>query len=455
MSEKKISTENFSERKVQKDKNTEIDDSPSKEDHSFPSPPPSSSSTDQIKKEIRSLSLHEITKQKGFQEESKEHKFWNLQPVPKMGEQVNDEGPIDDEKNVDEIRKEPYNLPEGFEWCETPIDEEKVGHEVYALLNENYVEDDDNMFRFDYSLSFLQWALKPPGFLKNWHIGVRVSKNKKLVGFITAIPATVMIHSKLLKLVEINFLCVHKKLRDRRLAPVLIKEITRRVNTQNIWQAVYTAGKVIPKPVACCRYYHRSLNPKKLIEVGFSHLGKNMTIARTIKLYKLPEEPLCKGIRALAPKDISSACKLINKYLEKFLIRPIFTEVEFAHWFLPVDGVVNSFVIEDEKTHQITDFFSFYTLPSTILGNQQHKILKAAYAYYNVATTVSLTILIKDALICAKKLGFDVYNCLDIMENETFFSDLKFGKGDGNLQYYLFNWRCPEMSAPKVGLVLL
>ena len=37
---------------------------------------------------------------------------------------------------------------------------------------------------------------------------------------------------------EVNFLCVHKKLRTHRLAPVLIKEITRRVHCRNIWQAV-------------------------------------------------------------------------------------------------------------------------------------------------------------------------------------------------------------------------
>lgn len=29
--------------------------------------------------------------------------------------------------------------------------------ELYGLLNENYVEDDDNMFRFDYSPDFLLW----------------------------------------------------------------------------------------------------------------------------------------------------------------------------------------------------------------------------------------------------------------------------------------------------------
>merc|ERR1712018_332819 len=96
-------------------------------------------------------------------------------------------------------------------------------------------------------------------------------------------------YKKVVKLVEINFLCVHKKLRSKRLAPVLIKEITRRVNCQGIFQAVYTAGVVLPTPVGTCRYWHRSLNPKKLIEVQFSHLSRNMTMQRQIKLLKLPE----------------------------------------------------------------------------------------------------------------------------------------------------------------------
>jgi glycylpeptide N-tetradecanoyltransferase len=56
--------------------------------------------------------------------------------------------------------------------------------------------------------------------------------------------------------------------RSKRLAPVLIKEVTRRVNLQDRWQAVYTAGVVLPKPVARCQYFHRSINPKKLFEVS-------------------------------------------------------------------------------------------------------------------------------------------------------------------------------------------
>lgn len=101
------------------------------------------------------------------------------------------------------------------------------------------------------------------------HVGVRVTKSGRLISFISAIPATILVYGKQLKVVEINFLCVHKKLRSKRLAPVLIKEITRRVNLTGIFQAVYTAGVVLPKPVTTCRYWHRSLNPRKLIEVSY------------------------------------------------------------------------------------------------------------------------------------------------------------------------------------------
>ena len=35
-----------------------------------------------------------------------------------------------------------------------------------------------------------------------------------------------------------------------------------------------------------------------------------------------------------------------------------------------------------------------------------------------------------------------------------FLEKLKFGIGDGNLQYYLYNWKCPKMDPKNIGLVL-
>ena len=120
-------------------------------------------------------------------------------------------------------------------------------------------------------------------------------------------------------MVEINFLCVHKKLRSKRLAPVLIREITRRVNCQGIFQAVYTAGVVLPKPVGTCRYWHRSINRKKLIEVKFSHLSRNMTMQRHLKLYRLPEETKTKGLRKIKIDDVPATCKLLNEVKKSYL----------------------------------------------------------------------------------------------------------------------------------------
>ena len=61
----------------------------------------------------------------------------------------------------------------------------------------------------------------------------------------------------------------------------------------------------------------------------------------------------------------------------------------------------------------------------------------------------------KNALILAKEHGFDVYNCLNVMENETVFKDLLFGKGDGTLKYYFYNFVCPETVPSDLALVLM
>lgn len=53
----------------------------------------------------------------------------------------------------------------------------------------------------------------------------------------------------------------------------------------------------------------------------------------------------------------------------------------------------------------MTDFLSFYTLPSTIMNHPTHKSLKAAYSFYNVHTKTPLIDLMSDALILAKSVS--------------------------------------------------
>lgn len=79
---------------------------------------------------------------------------------------------------------------------------------------------------------------------------------------------------------------------------------------------------------------------------------------------------------------------------------------------VPRPNVIESFVVEKDK--KITDFVSFYSLPSSILKHVEHTTLNVAYSYYNVPNEHSLEDLMKNALTKAKEKGYDVFNALDV-----------------------------------------
>ncbi len=399
------------------------------------------------------------------------HRFWDTQPVPRPGINTNNDdksnsneiidyskyvGPIDTLKTPDDVRKEPYPLPKGFGWCVVDLNDPAQLKSTYTLLSENYVEDDENMFRFDYSPEFLQWALQPPGYFPEWIVGLEAVESKRLLALITGIPTRMNVLGKSIKMAEINFLCVSKKLRAKRLAPVLIKEITRRVNLTDQWQAIYTAGVNIPEPIGCSKYYHRSLNPKKLIDVNFSVLQPRMTMARTKRLYAVPETPKLPFV-PMELRHCKSVHKLLSNYLKKFKVHIEMNIDEVAHCFLGREDVVYSYVIENrENPDNATDLCSFYNLPSLIIGNTEYSHVKAAYSFYNIATTVPFCDIIADALVFAKQNDFDVFNMLNLMGNASVFTKLKFGEGDGRLHYYLYNYSIGQkLNADDIGIVLV
>lgn len=207
-------------------------------------------------------------------------------------------------------------------------------------------------------------------------------------------------------------------------------------------------------------YWHRSLNPKKLIEVKFSHLGRNMTMQRTLKLYRLPEQPQLPGFRKYTPGDLKAALPLVNEvwllmhwkiFIQITLINndsdfsclvfiQVFTGTSiywgrilslvhskgrhcgvFCKWgkiqrlpWLFMSTMMNRGELEtifyiSQTDGQVTDFISFYSLPSTIMHHPTYKTLRAAYSFYMAATKVTRTQLVKDALIIAKQVCYNCY----------------------------------------------
>ncbi|KAJ5041749.1 uncharacterized protein L3040_005318 [Drepanopeziza brunnea f. sp. 'multigermtubi'] len=325
-------------------------------------------SNQKIEEAMKKLSLEEIMT--GLASSGKNvkdmasYKFWQTQPVPKFGESSEpiEEGPFKI-VDIEKVSKEPGPLLPGFEWVTMDLTREEEIQELFALLYGHYVEDDEAMFRFNYSQSFLRWALMCPGWTKEWHLN----------------------------------------------------------------------------------------------DVGFSPLPANSKPSYQVRKYALPDHTSTKNLRPIEARDVDGVLSLLQRYLEKFDMAPVFTREEVEHWLLNKrddadDKVVWGYVVEDPTSKKITDFFSFYILSSSVISSSVHKEIRAAYLFYYATEhgldpqytrsdlKVRLNELIHDALILAKKFKFDVFNALTLLDNTLFLEDQKFGAGDGQLHYYLYNY---------------
>ena len=126
-----------------------------------------SSDSDKASEALQKMSitdlLSELSSGGKNQKEMASYKFWNTQPVTRFDEQstVKKDGPI---KEIDPVKvsKQPDPLLAGFEWTTLDLTDDKELQELWDLLTYHYVEDDDAMFRFRYSQSFLHWCVISP-----------------------------------------------------------------------------------------------------------------------------------------------------------------------------------------------------------------------------------------------------------------------------------------------------
>ena len=278
-------------------------------------------------------------------------KFWSTQPVPQFNKPLNIEfGPILKDINIENIPKEPYTLPEGFEWKEINLNQVSDIDKLYEFLKSNYIEDESHLFGSDYSKDFLKWFLSPPEMNNDWLLSVvkedKIKNKKKIIGFISAIPTKLSINNNEIKMAKVCFLCVKKEFRKKRLTPVLIKEITRRINLKNIWQGIYKTFAYLPKAFTKSQYYYRVINLKKLLDVQYTYLPNNkMSLGNALKKYDLPDEPKISGFRKMEEKDLEQIYNLILLRNKKYKIYEILDIKEVEHWLLPRNNIVYTYVL--------------------------------------------------------------------------------------------------------------
>ncbi len=105
--------------------------------------------------------------------------------------------------------------------------------------------------------------------------------------------------------------------------------------------------------------------------------------------------------------DVDTVTALLAEHQATFAYHAKFTREEVLHWIVPTDKVVFAYVVESEGA--ITDFISFYSLPSSVSGHSRYSMVKAAYMFYWVPKGLGQDrdrniSLVHDALVMAQKV---------------------------------------------------
>ena len=397
---------------------------------------------------------------------NQQHLFWGKQPVPQSEKNVIKAGPLlISDKQI--ISNHFARLPENFQWSSFDVFDEKDLSELTDFLAENYISSEDQKFRLIYHKEFLQWALTPPGYKRKWHISIR--DGNKLIAFISCIPATISstdIHD-LIPLV--NFLCVHKEYRSKRLTPFLITETVRQVDLTNITryhpaQFLYTVNTALPTKICNTNFFYRPLNIKKLMNSGF--LTSELEISNIYELFPTLTIQNKDSVnwQPLTTSYLKQTHQHLQNHLNKYTLHIDFSEKEFLHWFWDRKHNFSDIISVGEKetinyltnntlkspvrcwvnivNKEIIGFFSYYVLNS--------ENIKIAYVFYH---TLNLTEAIQE-VFTKNHDNVDIIAILNIANRESTIQDLNFYMGDkkSSLNYHFYNWETPPIHPNQINL---
>ena len=307
-------------------------------------------------------------------------------------------------KNVEQQK-----LPDDFEWSSHSLET------IYDFLKENYVSDED--FKLRYTMETLKWAIDVPG---HQNICINEKHTQKIIGLISLTPFTMKLNNKEVKSVQVNFLCVHKDYRNRKLVGYLVTEAKRISESKNRNQSIATIHNSIPGSILKASYWHRLIDVEKLVKVGFYQTDRLKE-----KYFEVRGNS---QFRKMTPKDVPKVTQILKDYFKKFKIVPVVNETWVKHWLLPRDGVMYSY-LNDETS----DFLSFYGIPYDKVGSTD--TVNQAYLFYMTGDNFN------DAFLIAQNAGFDVFNTLDVVHSEDLLKKHRFLKGTGYVNYHLFDWK--------------
>lgn len=330
--------------------------------------------------------------------------------------------------------KEPSKLPESLTWCTLDSKNMQDMTELSLFLNKHYMYEPGENMALVYSPEFLSWYLSTPNSEGHNNLCIGIKTQNKLVASITGVFFNGAFFNNELKLMDVDFLCIHPKIRKKGFAKKLIDEVVRQKINKNVFHGTFSGNTELNKQICDLKFYHRPINVKKLIKSNFLEVD-NPDIEASEKMFQINDE-LDENFVKFTDEYTDEVHNLLNTYLNDFPVHFTFTKEQIKYLF--INPHVNSYVyLQDGK---VTDFISITKTDYKVYKPKNISNIKIGTIFYYAPMNNTLYTLGKNLIIASKKEGIDVINCLDDMDNHKLINNLKFTQGTGTLKHYLYNW---------------
>lgn len=322
-------------------------------------------------------------------------------------------------------RAAPENLPRGYAFA--TLENVEIA-QLHALIKSSYGEDGAVL---GYAEDFLRWEMENPQHRREYALALKFEA--ALVGFVMAKEQRVVVRSAEVALVGVNFLCLHATHRGTGLAPLLIREITRRANENGIATAIFTGGRELAFSFCRAQYVHRPVNAAKLAELGF--VPKWATRFATACEKKL---------RPMADADVDALLRAYERECACYDVYEKMDRCTFAHTFLPRSNFVFTYVAVDNAC----EFVSFFVV-DTVFADK--KTIKTAYLHYYASEDPQMLV---DALVpVLAGLEIDLLNFLAVGKNTKITGPAYF-PGTGFLNYSFYNFRTEKVAPERLFFIM-
>lgn len=318
--------------------------------------------------------------------------------------------------------------------------DQTIKKQCLNFINEHYIANSEN--KLLYSEALFDY------FINNALI-IIAHTNDVMIGMICGKLEQLIYKNNDFAIPEIDFLCLHTRLRNLYLAPFLISAVTKEIIERfNISCAFYTVANQLNVTSFCEKgMYHRCINIDNLI------LGKFID-KKNGCVEKYNNFATNNTSNILLINKFNYNDDMTNEIYNKLIIyRKTKYDIYLNITIEKIVELINNdgfhHIIQINKFGQIAKYYCFYEIiHQSDTGSYKEFII---YMYYSDDNTLNMLDIIKycyDNHICDIITTYDEYD-------EEFYHINNFIKGTGSVKYYMMNKRISQISKERNGLVTI